>query len=531
MTMLDSLALVLALSSVGGIPTEPTGVGETVLIDFAATWCGPCRSMQPTIERLSGAGYPIRQVDIDQNPALAARYQVTSVPCFVMIVDGREVDRVVGMTSYGRLEQMLARARVEPPGRQEAVRLAQSPDGLRQAPPKPSTTSIVGRSPRAVAPSTPTRASKAQLDDLIASTVRVKVDDEGGHSYGTGTIIDVRADEALVLTCGHLFRDSQGKGAISINLFGADGPKTVSGRLISYDLSRDLGLVSIRPGVPVRASRIAPKGHPIARGNRVISLGCDNGEKPTVRQTHVTAIDRYDGPPNIEAAGMPVEGRSGGGLFDSQGHLIGVCFAADSRDNEGLYAGLASIQAELDRLGLADVYTPPEAATDIVAQAASPTMPKGPSMSKGQIMPKRMPVVSAAPRNHEVPVRQVSSSPRPRGAKASSVRLSSHELSSHEVAALAEIQSRSHGAEVICIIRPNDPDGKSEIIVLSDVSPEFIQQLTRAQPSGGTRQLTSMEVPERAHSRGTSSRGTSSRGAMAMPVRQARAIDWRGQLQ
>ena len=505
MTMLDSLALVLALSGVGSVPTEPTGVGETVLIDFAATWCGPCRGMQPTIERLSGAGYPIRQVDIDQNPAMAARYQVTSVPCFVMVVDGREVDRVVGMTSYGRLEQMLARARVEPPGRQKVVGLAQSPDDPRQAPPKPSTTRFADRSPRAVTPPTPTRASKAQLDDLIASTVRIKVDDEGGHSYGTGTIIDTRADEALVLTCGHLFRDSEGKGAISINLFGADGPRTVAGRLISYDLSRDLGLVSIRPGRPVRASRIAPKGHPIARGNRAISLGCDNGGEPTVRQTHVTSIDRYDGPPNIEAAGMPVEGRSGGGLFDSHGHLIGVCFAADSRDNEGLYAGLASIQAELDRLGLADVYAPPEATTNIVAQSPRPAMSK------------RMPAASAAQRNQEVPVRQVSSSPRSRGAEASRVR-----LSSHEAAALTEIQTRSHGAEVICIIRPNDPNGKSEIIVLGDVSPEFIQQLTRAQPSGGTRQLTSMEVPGRAHSRDTSSRGT-----MAMPARQVRAIDWR----
>ena len=96
-------------------------------------------------------------------------------------------------------------------------------------------------------------------------------------------------------------------------------------------------------------------------------------------------------------------------------------------------------------------------------------------------------------------------------------------LSSHEAAALAEIQARSHGAEVICIIRPNDPDGKSEIIVLGDVSPEFVKQLTQAQPSGGTRQLTSMEVPEQALSR-----DTSSLGAMAMPARQARAIDWRG---
>ena len=60
-------------------------------------------------------------------------------------------------------------------------------------------------------------------------------------------------------------------------------------------------------------------------------------------------MDRFQGPSNIEASGAPVEGRSGGGLFNTRGELIGVCFAADPRANEGLYTSLPTIQSELQR--------------------------------------------------------------------------------------------------------------------------------------------------------------------------------------
>ena len=61
----------------------------------------------------------------------------------------------------------------------------------------------------------------AFANELIGSSVRLRVDDANGHSYGTGTIIDARSGEALVITCGHLFRDSQGKGPVMVELFEA----------------------------------------------------------------------------------------------------------------------------------------------------------------------------------------------------------------------------------------------------------------------------------------------------------------------
>lgn len=303
-------------------------------------------------------------------------------------------------------------------------------------------------------------SSKGLEQRLIKAAVRLKVEDPQGHSFGTGTIIDAQGDEALVLTCGHIFRDSEGKGTILVDLEGGHSNRQVPGTLISYDLERDLGLVSIRPGGPVEVSRVASPEQRVQMGDRVVNIGCNNGQVASVRRSHVTGINKYLGPPNIEVAGRPVEGRSGGGLFNEQGQLIGVCFAADPADDEGVYAGLASIHAELDRLGLSSLYT---------AKAQPVEPPAAVALSQPPAMPRQMP--SARP-----------------GAE--------QQLSSSERAALAEIAERLDDSEVICIIRPkNNPSAKSEIIVLNNASPLFLEQLTKQQQTSEPRHLTSLAVP------------------------------------
>ena len=101
---------------------------------------------------------------------------------------------------------------------------------------------------------------------------------------------------------------------------------------------------------------MAAAGYRPRRGEKILSVGCDWGGDPTVRRSYVTATDKISEPPTVQVAGQPVEGRSGGGLFNAQGMVIGVCYAADPQDNEGLYASLASIWGELDRRGLSFVY-------------------------------------------------------------------------------------------------------------------------------------------------------------------------------
>jgi len=81
----------------------------------------------------------------------------------------------------------------------------------------------------------------------------------------------------LILTCGHLFRDSQGNGRIEVDLFGSYPAERIPGELLHFDLEKDLALLRIRVNGPVRTARIAPPGYRIAKGARVVNVGCNNG--------------------------------------------------------------------------------------------------------------------------------------------------------------------------------------------------------------------------------------------------------------
>ncbi|NMC19450.1 MAG: hypothetical protein GYA33_03425, partial [Thermogutta sp.] len=220
------------------------------------------------------------------------------------------------------------------------------------------------------------RYAAATEADLTAATVRIRIADETGRSTGSGTIIDARGGEALILTCGHLFRESQGKSPIRVDLFGPQPVRDLPAQLLDYDDRLDLGLITIRPPVPVVAARVAPPGFPLSQGDRIFTAGCNGGDPPTVRQGEVTALNRYLGPANIEVSGAPVTGRSGGGLFSSEGFLIGVCNAADPQLDEGIYAALKEIQARLDRMELSFVYRG-QSEDGMVASAPPPARSPG----------------------------------------------------------------------------------------------------------------------------------------------------------
>ncbi len=367
--------------------------GQSVLLDFYADWCGPCKAMEPTVRALQEKGYPIQRINIKDNPDLAAKYGVQSIPCFVMLVDGQEVDRVTGSnTTFSRLERMCKITSPLPqPDRSPNIlaRGATVPDTtIGQPNVPPALVNMSGSMPRredanvvpaSFAPSAnanslaaqPWAGSPAQggsegfapdawssmpganlppggsqLDaKLIAASVRLRIEDPNGNSCGSGTIIDARGGDALILTCGHIFRDSQGKGKIDVDLFGPNAGRRVSGQLISYDLKRDVGLLFIKVPGPMAAVRLAPPGYQVRKGDRVAGVGCDNGKDPAVHQSYVTSLNRYTGPANLQVAGQPTEGRSGGGLFNADGLVIGVCNARDPQDQEGFYAALETICA------------------------------------------------------------------------------------------------------------------------------------------------------------------------------------------
>ncbi len=451
--------------------------GDTVLLDFHASWCGPCRAMESTVAELERAGYPVRRVDVDQERQLAIQYKIQNIPCFVLVVDGREVARQTGGASQAELASMFGRAGVGP--RPAAIVRGQSPDG-----PLARLSSLQNRSPGVVdrplnAPTSPQplrelpprsfetsgRAATLPPNDLIASSVRLTIADPAGVSYGSGTIIDARAGEALVLTCGHIFRDSQGKGEISVDLLAPGAPQKLPGKVVGYDLQTDIGFVSIKSPVPVQVARLAPRGYLAAKGDRVTTVGCNNGGPATAEQTTITGLNKFVGPANFQVAGLPVQGRSGGGLFTADGQVIGVCNAADPADNEGLFAALEVIQKELDEIGLSAIYQQPQpnqlvASSGAVAPVAA-TMP-GPA-------PHAISGAAAAP---------------------------PAALQGVDPAALAAVGPQADVAEVICIIRPlASPNAKSEVIMLDRASPQLLQQLASDRQAQQSRHLTSLNVP------------------------------------
>ena len=82
-----------------------------VLVDLWATWCGPCHAVAPVLERLAvrhAGRIKVVKVDVDASPALAARFDASSIPLLVVLRNGEPVERIVGAQPLPALEARLA---------------------------------------------------------------------------------------------------------------------------------------------------------------------------------------------------------------------------------------------------------------------------------------------------------------------------------------------------------------------------------------------------------------------------------------
>jgi hypothetical protein len=185
----------------------------------------------------------------------------------------------------------------------------------------------------------------------------------------------------------------------------------------------------------------------------------------------VNSVNKFLGPANITADGEPAQGRSGGGLFNARGEVIGVCNAANPSDREGLYAALATIHAQLDAAKLSFVYKP----------SANPGLGSTQASSTSSLAAASPPALSAT-----MPLFP----PPPNSAAAGDANLAR---------VLGMVANPPAGAEVICVVRSlTDPRAKSDVIVLDRVSPAFLAQLDRERGNQLARRQTglrSLDLP------------------------------------
>ena len=382
---------------------------DRAVLQFTLNSCSACKLMQPAIDQLRTDGVSITSIDGVNDPVSAERWNVQSYPTVIVLESGREVDRIVGSLDHAEFKRRVIGGEVVP--RIVDIPVANAPLRIdRRNWVRPEVNALVGdnfprsssmfgpnhpanhstnrgsvarqpdpllgenhpynlrvRSARSAATETvrrkaptprslftlPTDFYVAELPETMAATVRIRIADGQGESVGTGTVVEQVGEEVFVLTCGHIFQDMNKRSRITVERIRDGKVDSIEASLVEYRNDElDLGFVKYRSAASVTRAPILDRGETVRERDFVFSIGCDAGAAPSRRNSVVTRLNRFIGPPNIETGGAPTQGRSGGGLFDSRGRLIGVCVAADYEADEGLYVGFEAIHAWLDKLAL-----------------------------------------------------------------------------------------------------------------------------------------------------------------------------------
>jgi hypothetical protein len=355
--MLTATLVLVLLSTPGS-----QGADAPILLDFHSQNCGPCRDMRPAIDELISKNYPVKSVDTASFPNYVARYHIEHVPTFVVVdADGQELGRLEGARPASELAQMYLVAKRQVAKASATTRPSQPVSELRDDEPGE-------RDP----------AAKPKPWETV---VRIRIPDGPYVGFGSGTIIYSSPEESVILTCAHIFKlkgrppvpPSKFTAKLHVDLF--DGKlrglkpavvhatETFLGEAVDYDFAADVGLIRIRPGRRLPSSPVVPQTWKPTRGLEMVTVGCSQGRDATAWSTQISRPDaRFEagGKPysSIECVHAPLEGRSGGGLYTTDGYVAGVCDFADKGSDRGLYASPRSIYKLLDRNKLTLCYAP-----------------------------------------------------------------------------------------------------------------------------------------------------------------------------
>ncbi|WP_165219203.1 RNA polymerase sigma factor [Aquisphaera insulae] len=267
------------------------------------------------------------------------------------------------------------------------------------------------------------------------TAVRIQILDEHSVGFASGTIIRSTRDESLILTASSPFkldgpsqvppRDFPKK--VQVDLF--DGKLSyepphvrfqmrTGGEVVDYDFDHLIALVRIRPGRQLPSSPIVPRRWEPKLRMLMLNVGCSDGNDPTPWQTVITQLavqlssfPAYEG---IACRSAPKQGRTGGGLFTTDGYLAGICSFSEPKGDRGIYVAPKAIHRLLDRNGLSELYSDRTKAVDFSAglpdgslnhaetQSAAPdmTIPRPdaePAISEPPPMPGTPPSVLGEP--------------------------------------------------------------------------------------------------------------------------------------
>lgn len=460
---LTSFVLSIVFLTVSGFASETVLLyfyGENPQVPTAPHTQNLIRQVVPLLEELAQQGHPIRGVDAYQNVDFALQWNIKELPTFIMVVNGQTVDRINGIDEPARMKprlmQMLGAVQ------NSVAQPSASPNPLPQlpvhaAPVQPTQIRQVG----AVMSQ---RELSSQYDNpFIKATVRLRIDGSDSHDWGTGTIIDAGNGHATILTCGHIFRDSQGRGRIEVNLFSENSEKKLHGKLIQYDVERDIAFVSITPNFPVTAVPLAPRDFALHDGETVISTGCDGGAEPTLKHHRILSSNTVFSQTMpafyyVQVDNPPVQGRSGGGLFSKEGYLVGVCSVADGE--AGFFIPLSTVRYEMGKQ--------PQLAVIDQNSGFSP------------LTAEPVPLIAN-------PVASLANAPKPLQNNTSET------LSPEEQATLDQIRRyQQDGAKIVCVIySERNPNQSIDVIQLQSASPQFLNALREQTPTGSSNSLNS----------------------------------------